>query len=168
MDDTLKVTLDTAEAKAAEKDAPSIPTKIKELHRYLAVGSDLPNVLTHDDPQSVQAAQRVLQRCEAYLDRVLAIQFEARTVLQAMENVATVVIRELVRHDLLSEKASGPVEQRTLVMHVPTFCQIRRKWELLESLCGDVQKRLGGIRKTVDLMQRLDDNLRWAQYRQPS
>ena len=157
----------TAEAKAAAQDIPNYREIVDELRGYLAGGNDIPSVLTHEDHGSVQQAQRALAIAEARLDRVLAIQFNVKITLQTLEHVETLVRSELVRAEEIPVKASGPVERRILDSHLPALSEVRKKLELMSTLCSDTQKRIGSIRKTVDLMSRLDDNLRWSQYRQP-
>lgn len=165
---TLNDVIEAAEREAAKQDIPDLGKLVSELRGYLAIGDSLPSVLTHEDRDSVRLAQEALALSEGRLDRVLAIQFNVKLTLQVLEYVETRVLGALVRSGDLPQKSSGPTERRVLASYLPKLTQVRGKLELLAELCTDTQKRLGSIRKTLDLMSRLDDNLRWAQHRQPS
>jgi hypothetical protein len=139
---------------------------LKELRSYLAVHDLLPAGLHLNQANDVQKAQEALVALEARFDRVVAVHFDAKVILQRFVTLETMLYGVLGENGQL---ARLPKHQQELNLRLlaPKFFALRGKWELIEDLCSNIQRRLETSRDTLKLMQKLDDHLQWALHRNP-
>lgn len=139
---------------------------IPELRDYIAVSGLLPESV-QATAKSTLRAQKAFLALEERLDRVVAIHFDTRYVLQRFESAETVVVRYLEQSGILKDRASNHEVDRKLRALAPEFYAVKSRWTLVAQLCQDLQRRLDLARDTVKMMAKLDDNVRWAQHRSP-
>lgn len=139
---------------------------IRELRSYLAVHDLLPTQLQLSQATDVKKAQETLVAIEAKFDRVVAVHFDAKVILQRFVTLETRLYGVLGESGQLARLPKHQ-QELNLRMLAPAFFDLRGKWELIESLCSDIQRRLETSRDTLKLMQKLDDHLQWALHRNP-
>lgn len=140
---------------------------MNEVRGYLEVGKLLGPTIDFEKPPSIRHAQRALRQMEAYLDRVMVLQHDAKRVLQIIASVETQLLGMMVRQGELPSKTTGPVQQQTLAAAVPVLARVKTDWESLEQTCQQAQRRIASAQSAIKLQSQLDDNLRWAQHRNP-
>jgi exonuclease VII small subunit len=133
---------------------------LEEIKAYLEVGV-IP-VLDWNEPESIRVCQGILATMESRLDRIVSIHHDAKRLLQRLNQAVSATKMDLMVSGTITAKMSGPQADRELESRLPSLYTILRRWELVEDLCQQVQKRLAGAKDTIQLMSRLDDNLRWA------
>ena len=153
--------------RALELNNPNFEDWMDEVRGYLSVGSYLGPTINFEKPKSIRHAQKALARMESHLDRILVLQHDAKRVLQIISSVETQLLGKLVRDGALPAKATGPAQQQMLAASVPRLARVKTSWETLEQICLQAQQRIASAKKAMELQARLDDNLRWAQYRNP-
>jgi hypothetical protein len=97
---------------------------------------------------------------------VVAVHFDAKVILQRFVGLETMLYGVLGENGQLARLPKHQ-QELNLRMLAPAFFNLRGKWELIESLCVDIQRRLETSRDTLKLMQKLDDHLQWALHRNP-
>jgi hypothetical protein len=140
---------------------------INELRQYLAVHQLLPEHLHLNEKPAVDQAQEALVQLEARFDRVVAIHFDAKFTLQRFVQLETLLLRAMEQLGLIQGKMARHQQELNCRTAAPQFFNLRARWEMVASLCGDVQRRLETARDTLKLMQKLDDHLQWALHRNP-
>jgi exonuclease VII small subunit len=133
---------------------------LEEIKSYLEVGV-IP-VLDWNAPESIRSCQSILATMEARLDRIVSINHDAKRILQRLNQAVSATKMDLMISGDVTSKMSGPQVDRELESRLPSLYTILRRWELVTELCQDAQKRLATAKDTIQLMSRLDDNLRWA------
>ena len=133
---------------------------LEEIKAYLEVGV-IP-VLDWNEPDSIRSCQGILATMESRLDRIISINHDAKRILQRLSQVVSATKIDLMVSGAITAKMSGPQVDRELESRLPSLYVILRRWELVTELCQDAQKRLATAKDTIQLMSKLDDNLRWA------
>lgn len=158
---------DAARKRAKELQEPNLDKWMDEVRGYLRIGRHLGKTVNQEEPDTVRAAQRALQIMEARLDRILALHHDAKRVLQIIAAVEYQLVGIMTRHEMLPAKATGPAQHQALCTAVPILMKVKTEWETLEQICIMAQKRISSAQNSLKLQCSLDDNLRWAQFRQP-
>ncbi len=156
-----------ARDRAIEMDTPELDSWMDEVRSSLDVGKTLGKSVNFENPSTIRRAQRALQFMEAKLDRIAALHHDAKRVLQIVVSVEYQLISAMVRSSQLSSKATGPAQQLALAAAVPKLLHVKSRWEALDQVCTQAQKRIASAKESIKLQSSLDDNLRWAQFRQP-
>ena len=164
LDDLFKQSRD----RAIEMDNPQLDDWMDEIRGYLDVGKMLGRSIDFEKPATVRRAQRALQHMEARLDRVVALHHDAKRVLQIIVAVEYKLIGAMTRQKMLPKKTTGPAQQQALMTVVPKLITVKTRWETLDQVCTQAQKRIASAKESLKLQSSLDDNLRWAQYRSPA
>jgi len=98
----------------------------------------------------------------------VSIHHDAKRTLQILASAEQQLAGALVTCGELPKNASGPIQQRCLAAIVPELIRVKTRWQTLDQICTQAQQRLASARDSIKLQSNLDDNLRWAQYRNPS
>lgn len=163
----LRNLLDRVDSRAEELDNPNLEDWLDEIRQYLNVGRYLGSSVDFEDPKTIRRAQKALARMEAHLDRVMVLQHDAKRTLQIIAAVESQLLALMVRLDRIPAKATGPAQQRHLAAESPLLARVKTKWETLEQTAQQAQRRIASARDSIKLQSQLDDNLRWAQHRNP-
>lgn len=158
---------DQARDRAIKMDNPQLDEWMDEIRGYLDVGKTLGKSINFEKPATIRRAQKALSFMEARLDRVLALHHDAKRVLQILASVEFQLIGAMTRQGVLSNKATGPAQQQAIAAAVPKLLHVKTRWEALDIVCTQAQKRIASAKDSLKLQSNLDDNLRWAQYRDP-
>lgn len=151
-----------------ELDDPELDHYMDDIKGYLVVGNLLPPTINFENPKTIRRAQKALTKMERYLDVIVPLHHKAKRVLQIISSVEYQLLGALVRIGTIPKNASGPVQRNILASHLPILGSVKSRWESLDKICTQAQQRIASARESVKLQNKLDDNLRWAQDRQPS
>lgn len=160
-------TLARVEARARELRNPNLENWLDEVRGYLTVGKYLGSSLNFEDPKTIRRAQRALARMEAHLDRIMVLQHDAKRTLQIIAAAEAQLVGLLLRTGELTTKSTGPAQQLAVASRVPLLVKIKTEWETLEKICVQAQRRIASAKESLKLQSQMDDNLRWAQHRNP-
>jgi len=159
--------IELVKSRAKGLDADLTPL-LDEVKKYLTIGKYLPASVNFEEPQTIRQAQKALAVIEARLDRIVSIHHDAKRTLQILASAEHQLTGALVTHGELPKTASGPIQQRCLAAMVPELIRVKTRWQTLDQICTQAQQRLASARDSIKLQSQLDDNLRWAQHRNPS
>lgn len=154
--------------RASKLDQADLDPLLDEVRGYLSVGELLPTSVNFEQPRTIRQAQKALAVVEARLDRIVSIHHDTKRTLQILAAAEHQLAGALVRQGDLPKNASGPVQQRCLAAGVPALIRAKTRWQTLEQICIQAQQRLASAVSSIKLQSQLDDNLRWAQHRNPS
>lgn len=163
----LKQLCDQVKQRAQDLQNPNLESWLDEVRGYLDVGQSLGRSINFEKPNTIRRAQKALALMEARLDRIMVLQHDAKRVLQIIASVEYQLVGAFVRAKKLSEKTTGPAQLRVLTAAVPQLLHVKISWETLEYVCAQAQKRIASAKDAIKLQSQLDDNLRWAQFRNP-
>lgn len=149
-------------------DNPELDNMMDHVKEYLDVGKYLPTTINFERPKTIRQAQKALKRIEKHLDIVVPLHHDAKRVLQIIASVEFQLLGVLVRSNYVSKNASGPIQKNAIAAQLPKLGSVKSRWEALDKICTQAQQRLASARESLKLQAKLDDNLRWAQDRQPS
>jgi hypothetical protein len=136
---------------------------INELERYCSTKALIPEILSADNPDTVELAQRGLQELQARLDRVVAIHLGVRKVQRALQKLETTTKHELARSGLITTKTSKPSADLLVSLALPELRNHQDAWETFSYICRDVEQHLGNAKEVIQIQIKLDGNLHWAQ-----
>ena len=156
-----------ARDRAEQMDNPELDGWMDEVRGYLDVGKMLGKSVNFEQPNTIRRAQRALSAMEARLDRVVALHHDAKRVLQILASVEFQLIGAMTRQQVIPSKATGPAQQQAIATAVPKLAHVRTRWEALDIVCTQAQRRIASAKESIKMQSSLDDNLRWAQYRDP-
>ncbi len=147
-------------------DTLQVPSRlIKTLRRFIKTEKLIPRTLQSDDKESVRQAQESLHQIQSRLDKAIHLHFSIRRRLELLLQIEIQVKHILISGGALPDTASGPRVQNAIVQHVPRLAKYQAKWNEMDKLCGMVQGHLKSAMKVIELQMKLDDNVRWSQYR---
>lgn len=157
-----------ANDRATTLDNPLIDDWMDEVKNAMNVGKTLGKSIDFEKIATIRRAQKALQYMEAKLDRILALHHDAKRVLQIITSIEYQLIGIMTRQKYLANKATGPAQQQALMTTVPNLVRVKTRWEALDIVCTMAQRRIASAKESIKLQSSLDDNLRWAQFRNPS
>lgn len=136
---------------------------VAELEQYCATKALIPEVLSADNIETVELAQRGLQELQARLDRVAAIHLGVRKILRALQKLEIMARHDLAAHDHITPKTSKPSADQLISLVLPELRVHQDAWETFSKICRDVQDHLGSAKEVIRIQMKLDENLHWAQ-----
>lgn len=136
--------------------------QIKKWSRTKAL---VPQHLKSDDKESVKKAQRSLHRLQSGLDELITIHYAVRNRLELLLQLEVSLKHALFVDGELPTSASGPRTQNAMTQALPSLTRVKIRWTEVEKLCSTAQEHLRRAMKVIELQMKLDDNVRWAQYR---
>jgi len=143
-----------------------VPSNLLKVLKSLLNTKDLiPKVLNADDKASVRRAQASLQQLQEAQDKAVSIHFSIRRRLELLLQIELEAKHILLSERVMPDSASGPRQQNCLLAQFPQLALHHARWNELDKLCTLVQVHLGRAMRTIELQMKLDDNVRWAQYR---
>lgn len=164
----IKQLLKKSQEKLDGLDNPELDNMMDQVRGFLDVGKYLPTTINFERPKTIRQAQKALKEIEKHLDVIVPLHHDAKRVLQIIFSVEYQILGVLVRSKDVPKNASGPVQKNVLAAHLPKLGHVKSRWEALDRICTQAQQRLASARESLKLQAKLDDNLRWAQDRQPS
>lgn len=133
-----------------------------ELESYLAVKALLPEMLTAEDRESVQKAQRALYELQGKLDRVAVIHLGARRIIRALGRLEVMSKSALADSGHITEKTSKPSADQLIALVLPELVSYQVDWAALLKMCDDVIDHLSNAKDVLKLQMKMDENLHWA------
>ena len=143
-------------------DKFKVPTSlVGELRSYINIAKSIPKRVTVEDKKSVIKAQEALQKAQAWLDRVLVMQFYIFRVTRALHKAEILARADLTAAGVISKSTSAAAAKVIMASILPELAILQEKWKALEKLCSAVQSHLGDAKDTMRLQIRLDENANW-------
>jgi len=136
-----------------------------ELSRHLAIQKLLPELLSTEDRESVNAAQRALYEVQGRLDRVAAIHLSVRKILRGLSRLEIITRKDLADAGVINQKTSKPQTENIISITVHELTLYQSRWNYLEKMCTAVQKHLTEARENLSVQMKLDQNWLWSQRR---
>ena len=155
--------LDLLEENSAKFEVP--PKMLKEIRGYLSTGPLIPPSLSSDDDRSVRKAQSSLQVLQSRLDRIIVFHFAVRNRLELLMQLEIRAKHVLLGCGAMTKAASKPAVTLALIRVMPELIEARERWSEMEKMLAMAQRHMEGAKDVIKTQMKLDDNVRWAQYR---
>ncbi len=144
------------------KSSFAVPPRIgQELRHYTNISKSIPKRVTVENKQSVIQAQEALHKAQAWLDRVLTIQFNVFTVTRSLNKCEILARADLTAAGVITKSTSASAAKVVVANIIPELAVIQEKWKSLEKVCSMVQSHLGDAKDTMRLQIRLDEMANW-------